>query len=101
MITLTDGRTATGNFVALDRLGNIILENAMEYRKVAYIAPPNEMEEENNKTEVVNGKNLQNQRVYEWNTARSLTQAVVPGGKLAKVQIAKREWEARIGNIST
>ena len=84
-VTMTDGRVAHGNFVCLDRLGNIILDDVVECRRVAYIAPGlSEEGQEKNK-------------LYEWNTERLLSQAVIPGNRLAKVEIAKTEWEERVG----
>ena len=76
-VTMTDGRIVKGNFVSLDRLGNIILDNVVECRSVAY----------NNKDE----------EQTLWDTKRALAQAVIPGDRLAKVEIAKDVWKARIG----
>ena len=76
-VVMSDGRIVHGNFVSLDRLGNIILDNVVEFRSVAY----------NNKDE---GQTL-------WDTKRALAQAVIPGDRLSKVEIAKDEWKARFG----
>ena len=76
-VTMTDGRVVNGNFVSLDRLGNIILDNVVECRSVAY----NDKDEEQTL----------------WDTNRALAQAVIPGDRLAKVEIAKDVWKARIG----
>jgi hypothetical protein len=38
--------------------------------------------------------------VFTWNTERSLSQAVIRGNRLAKVEIAKSDWEKRIGDAS-
>eukprot|EP00579_Thalassiosira_antarctica_P009844 CAMPEP_0201915038 /NCGR_PEP_ID=MMETSP0903-20130614/5061_1 /ASSEMBLY_ACC=CAM_ASM_000552 /TAXON_ID=420261 /ORGANISM="Thalassiosira antarctica, Strain CCMP982" /LENGTH=86 /DNA_ID=CAMNT_0048450549 /DNA_START=85 /DNA_END=345 /DNA_ORIENTATION=- len=84
---MTDGRVARGNFVCLDRLGNIILDNVVECRQVAYI--PSSLSE-----------GEENQSSYEWDTERSLSQAVIPGDRLAKVEIVKKEWEERVGQSS-
>lgn len=85
-VTMTDGRVARGNFACLDRLGNIVLENVVEHRKVAYV-PPSSSEK--------GGEH--DRRVYEWDTERSLSQAVILGDRLAKVEIAKTEWRKRVG----
>ena len=76
-VTMTDGRVVNGNFVSLDRLGNIILDNVVECRSVAY-----------------NGNDTEQTL---WDTKRTLAQAVIPGDRLAKVEIAKDVWKARIG----
>eukprot|EP00584_Thalassiosira_punctigera_P018709 CAMPEP_0172563210 /NCGR_PEP_ID=MMETSP1067-20121228/99970_1 /TAXON_ID=265564 ORGANISM="Thalassiosira punctigera, Strain Tpunct2005C2" /NCGR_SAMPLE_ID=MMETSP1067 /ASSEMBLY_ACC=CAM_ASM_000444 /LENGTH=90 /DNA_ID=CAMNT_0013353609 /DNA_START=83 /DNA_END=355 /DNA_ORIENTATION=+ len=86
---MTDGRVAHGNFVCLDRLGNIILDNVVERRRVAYIPPGSSKGA---------GAELEKESIYEWETERSLSQAVIPGNRLAKVEIAKTEWEERIGS---
>lgn len=76
-VTMSDGRIVNGNFVSLDRLGNIILDNVVECRSVAYNG--------NDKEQTL------------WDTKRTLAQAVIPGDRLAKVEIAKDVWKARIG----
>ena len=119
-VTMSDGRYVTGNFVSLDRLCNIILENAIEYRNVAYIPPStidsvvekdggDDDEDNNNKVEKmdVNGfphvelssspNNNSNNIVHQWKTERELSQVVIPGHKLVKVEIAKGEYKMRVG----
>jgi len=109
-ITMTDGRIVHGKFLCLDRLGNIILENAVEFRRIVYIPPPPSVaiasEDEGNRSSSsdvnTNYKSRCNndQPMFTWNTERSLSQAVIQGNRLAKVEIAKREWEKRIGDAS-
>ena len=100
-VTMTDGRVARGNLVCLDRLGNIILENVVECRRVAYIPPPvasniEEISSEGGKEKILQCND--EQTVYKWDTERSLSQVVIPGDRLAKVEIAKKEWEGRVGS---
>ena len=88
LITLTDGRTAQGKFLCLDRLGNIILDNAVEKREIAYCSSAG------------NDSNPGDETIYRWDTERLLTQAVIPGERLFKVQIARKEYEKRLGNLN-
>ena len=108
-ITMTDGRIVHGRFLCLDRLGNIILENAVEFRRIAYIPPPPSVaiasEDEGNCSSSEDNNNYESpcntdQTVFTWNTERSLSQAVIQGNRLAKVEIAKSDWEMRIGDAS-
>ena len=78
IVTMTDGRTAQGKFICLDRLGNIVLEDAEEKRDITY-SPDGE------------------ENVYRWETERLLSQAVIPGERLARVQISKDEYQRRTG----
>lgn len=129
-VTMTDGRVAHGTFVGLDRLCNIILDNVMEYRDIAYIAPnyshpscdgnstPKVDDYDGNKggnndinCNAEKGKNemiverqqcnvngiSHSQKIYRWNTERSLSQAVIRGDRLAKVEIVKEDWTKRTG----
>eukprot|EP00804_Cyclotella_cryptica_P008407 CCRYP_003933-RA/>CCRYP_003933-RA protein AED:0.29 eAED:0.29 QI:0/-1/0/1/-1/1/1/0/114 len=87
LITLTDGRTAQGKFLCLDRLGNIILDNVVERREIAFCPSAGG-----------NGAKPGDETIiYRWDTDRLLAQAVVPGDRLCKVQIAKEEYEKRLG----
>eukprot|EP00571_Detonula_confervacea_P017673 CAMPEP_0172312682 /NCGR_PEP_ID=MMETSP1058-20130122/18341_1 /TAXON_ID=83371 /ORGANISM="Detonula confervacea, Strain CCMP 353" /LENGTH=144 /DNA_ID=CAMNT_0013026215 /DNA_START=80 /DNA_END=514 /DNA_ORIENTATION=+ len=100
-VTMTDGRVARGNFVCLDRLGNMILEDVVECRQVAYTIPPelSSSDDKGNTNEEGNGElQCNKQTMYKWDTERSLSQAVIPGDRLAKVDIAKGEWETRVGS---
>ena len=36
--------------------------------------------------------------VYKWDTERALSQAVIMGDRVAKVEIAKKAFDERIGN---
>ena len=106
-VTMTDGRIVTGQFVSLDRLGNIVLENVIENRKVAYnISTLNDgiagekSKEGEDKDDVISQQQTNNDEqtsttdnsIIQWDTQRSLSQAVILGTKLQKVEIEKREW---------
>ena len=106
-VTMTDGRVASGKFICLDRLGNIMLEDVTERRRLAYhddtmTEENHHLDENNPKTDVDNKtKNMQytnESGTYHWTTERSLTQAVIIGKKVVKVEIKKRELELRLGN---
>ena len=95
-VTMTDGRIATGKFVSLDRLGNIVLEDVVERRRVAY-APPSSAEGGDTSNNDEGGNTSHDNKVYTWDTERTISQAVILGDRLAKVEIAKGEWDARFG----
>ena len=106
-VTMTDGRIVTGQFVSLDRLGNIVLENVMENRKVAYnisisndggITREKSEDNEDYKEDTSQQQTNKDEQtstdssIIQWDTQRTLTQAVILGTKLQKVEIEKREW---------
>jgi small nuclear ribonucleoprotein (snRNP)-like protein len=108
-VTMTDGRIVHGKFLCLDRLGNIILDNAVEFREITYNIPPPSVTIASEDKGYRNSKDDNsddrprcdnNQTAFTWNTERSLSQAVITGNRLAKVEIAKSDWEMRIGDAS-
>ena len=104
LLTMTDGRTATGKFTSLDRLGNVILSEVCERREVGY--DYGDASDGGNTNTTATGDKKGNQimtattaTTTTWNTKRYLSQAVIPGEKVLKVQIAKREWDTRIQHM--
>lgn len=101
-LTMTDGRIVQGKFICLDRLGNIILDSAVEYRQIVFVPPPSvALSSEDRENCNCSDKNFnENPRCtkFMWNTDRSLSQAVIQGNRLARVEIAKSDWEKRLGN---
>mmetsp|Transcript_14259 Transcript_14259/g.21479 ORF Transcript_14259/g.21479 Transcript_14259/m.21479 type:complete len:143 (+) Transcript_14259:89-517(+) len=114
-VTMTDGRIASGKFMSLDRLGNIMLENVVEQRWLAYhdVSTADKKDAKSNVDDytadasVTNSADNNNTQQHvqhtkdesglcQWTTERSLTQAVIIGIKVAKVEIVRREWEARL-----
>ena len=98
-VTMTDGRIVTGQFVSLDRLGNTVLENVIENRKVAYNIPAtndgitgDKSKEDDKEDNQQIQQTSTDSSIIQWDTQRSLTQAVILGTKLQKVEIEKREW---------
>ena len=77
---MIDGRTAGGKFTCIDRLGNIILQDVVDRRVITYCSE-------------VEGKDCMN----KWDTERVLSQAVIPGERVAMVQIEKNEYQSRLG----
>lgn len=71
--TLDDGRLATGELVCLDRIQNLILSNVVEER---WIHPEDYSQNE----AIREGKVL---------VRRMLSQAMVPGSRLLKIEIEK------------
>ena len=72
--TLDDGRTATGEFICLDRLKNIILQNVTEERLT--IVPPLRGND---------GECLDDKQGFR--RQRRLSQAMIPGKHLVKVHL--------------
>ena len=110
-VTMTDGRVASGKFINLDRLGNIMLEDVVEQRWIEYQDVPTADKEdaalinkESNSDDSNNTQqHVQHTRdengVCQWTTERSVTQAVIIGSKVAKVEIMRQELEARLEKI--
>lgn len=88
-VTMKDGRTVNGTFVCLDRLNNILLEDAIEHRKIGY------------KQNIVSSDDgSSEEQLYTWDAEREISQAMVRGDKIVKVEICESEWVERIGEMS-
>mmetsp|Transcript_3678 Transcript_3678/g.5599 ORF Transcript_3678/g.5599 Transcript_3678/m.5599 type:complete len:136 (+) Transcript_3678:80-487(+) len=110
-VTMTDGRIASGKFISLDRLGNIMLEDVVEQRWLEYNDEPAadtkdtslNNKESNSDDSNNNAQQLQHTKdesgVCRWTTERSVTQAVIIGSKVAKVEMMRQELEARLEKI--
>ena len=88
-VTMKDGRTVDGTFVCLDRLNNILLEDAIEHRKIGY-----------KQTIVRSDDGSSEEQLYMWDAEREISQAMIRGDKLVKVEICESEWVERIGEMS-
>ena len=75
--TLDDGRSATGRFICVDRLMNIILTDAVEERMIS----TSDYSDSTNAT---------------LPAVRKLGQALIPGERLTKVEIEKSLLDTRI-----
>ena len=75
--TLDDGRTATGVFICLDRLKNMILTNVEEQQRISSSKSPSDFGTDNNKYE-------EGGAIYR---KRRLSQAMIPGKHLVKVHL--------------
>lgn len=93
IVTMTDGRIATGRFVCLDRSANIILSGVTESRDLAYVAPTQPSVGQYSALEAKKDK-----LTHIWRTERQLTQAVIPGERLAKVQVSKKDYSKAQSN---
>jgi small nuclear ribonucleoprotein (snRNP)-like protein len=119
-VTMTDGRIVTGKFTCLDRLGNIMLEDVLEKRWLAYhdVSADNKDSNKPLTTTTANDDNTAHAAVNDfskqivqhtkdesgachWTTERSLTQAVIIGKKVNKVEITREQWEARVVESAT
>ena len=87
-VTMKDGRTVDGKFVCLDRLNNILLEDAIEHRKIGY------------KQTIISSDGSSEEELYTWDAEREISQAMIRGDKLVKVEIFESDWVERIGQIS-
>lgn len=82
LCTLSDGRTAQGKFVCIDRRRNMILSDCVERRRIS---------------------------TYDYDTAgtpeafklveRKLPQAMIPGDHLVKVEVRKKVYLDKVANI--
>ncbi|CAB9518893.1 expressed unknown protein [Seminavis robusta] len=76
--TLSDGRTATGTFICLDRLKNMILMDVIERRVINRVDYSPEMSPK------------------EFPVQRELAQAMIPGKHLVKVEMEKEVYQKRL-----
>lgn len=77
--TLDDGRSVRGTFVCVDRLTNLILTNAMEERTVF------SSDYSDTKDETIL-------------TTRKLSQVMIPGERLKKVEVDQLTYDTKIAN---
>eukprot|EP00547_Thalassionema_nitzschioides_P014756 CAMPEP_0194241592 /NCGR_PEP_ID=MMETSP0158-20130606/7412_1 /TAXON_ID=33649 /ORGANISM="Thalassionema nitzschioides, Strain L26-B" /LENGTH=100 /DNA_ID=CAMNT_0038976517 /DNA_START=50 /DNA_END=352 /DNA_ORIENTATION=- len=84
--TLDDGRIATGKLICVDRLKNLILGHVLEERTVDSSFYCDEDYAATNGSKVIVAK-------------RELTQAMIPGIHLIKVEIEKSLYEEEIEPI--
>lgn len=87
--TLHDGRTATGTFICMDRLKNIILVDVWEERT---IRPSDYGASITTTATTTPGSNVSNDCVP---VRRELAQAMIPGKHLVKVEIDEELYEKR------
>lgn len=80
--TLSDGRTAEGRLICLDRLSNIILADCTE-RRILKSSDYNELYEKD-------------QPPVEREVTRHLRQAMVPGMNLVKVEMDESTYNEKI-----
>ena len=76
--TLDDGRTAMGTFICVDRLSNLILTNVVEERMVC-------------------SSDYSDYRTEDILVRRDLSQAMVPGERLLKVEVEKAIFDSKLG----
>lgn len=81
--TLDDGRLATGELVCLDRIQNLILTNVVEERWINTGDYSRTVPMSENKILV----------------RRELSQAMVPGSRLIKVEIEKRQYDDKMKGL--
>mmetsp|Transcript_1902 Transcript_1902/g.5020 ORF Transcript_1902/g.5020 Transcript_1902/m.5020 type:complete len:146 (-) Transcript_1902:652-1089(-) len=104
--TLVDGRIATGRFVCLDRLRNIILCDVLEVRKVpvaaygSYVDSARQQHGHDSKgksKEERSNEHEASSKHYVY-AARKLSQAMVPGKHLVKVEVSQKIWDSKVLN---
>ena len=75
--TLDDGRHVAGTFLCLDRLTNIILSNAVEER-------------------VISSADYSDTTHEHMIVTRNLSQAMIPGERLRKVEVDASTFQSRV-----
>eukprot|EP00522_Entomoneis_paludosa_P007145 CAMPEP_0172449790 /NCGR_PEP_ID=MMETSP1065-20121228/8397_1 /TAXON_ID=265537 /ORGANISM="Amphiprora paludosa, Strain CCMP125" /LENGTH=114 /DNA_ID=CAMNT_0013201529 /DNA_START=39 /DNA_END=383 /DNA_ORIENTATION=- len=78
--TLSDGRTATGRLVCVDRMRNLILTDCVEERRI----------------DAVDYNNNTSDKSVSKTVVRQLQQAMVPGSQLVMVQISQPDYQAKV-----
>jgi len=90
--TLSDGRNLTGTLICIDRLKNMILTNVKEERLIDpldYKYRVNDDNDDESINEDNNDKKPLKKKVF-----RLISQAMVPGSQLVKVEISKSQLRA-------
>mmetsp|Transcript_9220 Transcript_9220/g.12815 ORF Transcript_9220/g.12815 Transcript_9220/m.12815 type:complete len:89 (+) Transcript_9220:216-482(+) len=72
---------------------NLILSDVIEVRKVPIECSPDDTTTELNKQE----KSKEQNETKYWCAERRLSQAMVPGSRLVKVELSKKIWDKTIG----
>jgi len=85
--TLDDGRTLEGRLECLDRLSNIILRQVRETRIVTDPSIYGHWHEHGNSSNTSNTSNSSSGEKKEVVIERRLSQALIPGNHLVKVQL--------------
>eukprot|EP00523_Entomoneis_sp_CCMP467_P020860 CAMPEP_0168852074 /NCGR_PEP_ID=MMETSP0727-20121128/12771_1 /TAXON_ID=265536 /ORGANISM="Amphiprora sp., Strain CCMP467" /LENGTH=148 /DNA_ID=CAMNT_0008906149 /DNA_START=62 /DNA_END=504 /DNA_ORIENTATION=- len=113
--TLEDGRIATGNLVCLDRMRNMILTDCLEERIIHaedyYYNPTRSLAQNGSDDDNANNNNntndddddavalLQQRHPQNQNSRvviRRLQQAMIPGERLKKVEIAQSLYQTKV-----
>jgi len=90
--TLSDGRNLTGTLICIDRLKNMILTNVKEERLIDpldYKYRVNDDNDDESINEDNNDKKPLKKKVF-----RLISQAMVPGSQLVKVEISRSQLRA-------
>mmetsp|Transcript_20112 Transcript_20112/g.31070 ORF Transcript_20112/g.31070 Transcript_20112/m.31070 type:complete len:156 (-) Transcript_20112:191-658(-) len=98
--TLDDGRIATGTFVCVDRLKNIILSNVVEQRRVdsnIYSLDTNTTGTTTSTT-ITSSSSKNNKTII---ATRQLSQAMVPGKHLVKVEVDETTYSHKVAPLVT
>eukprot|EP00957_Ditylum_brightwellii_P186880 14231018-Ditylum_brightwellii.AAC.1 len=72
---------------------NLILCDVIEVRKVPIIQSDNAAGESNNDSEI----STEEDGTKYWYVERKLSQAMVPGSRLVKVEVSKEIWDETVG----
>mmetsp|Transcript_12535 Transcript_12535/g.15750 ORF Transcript_12535/g.15750 Transcript_12535/m.15750 type:complete len:136 (+) Transcript_12535:133-540(+) len=98
--TLDDGRTATGKFLCIDRLKNLVLSDVIEVRKIPRLRRDcRDLAKVANNGAASNHSNVDassddKHTMYE----RHLSQAMIPGKHLVKVEVDRRKFVERVSS---
>jgi len=86
--TLSDGRNLTGTLICIDRLKNMILTNVKEERLIDPLNYKYRVNDDDNDDSIDDVNNDKDRKPLKKKVFRLISQAMIPGSQLVKVEIA-------------
>jgi len=86
--TLSDGRNLTGTLICIDRLKNLILINVKEERLIDLLNYKYRVNDDDNDDSIDDVNNDKDKKPLKKKVFRLISQAMIPGSQLVKVEIA-------------
>mmetsp|Transcript_15388 Transcript_15388/g.17304 ORF Transcript_15388/g.17304 Transcript_15388/m.17304 type:complete len:150 (+) Transcript_15388:61-510(+) len=86
--TLSDGRNLTGTLICIDRLKNLILINVKEERLIDPLNYKYRVNDDDNDDSIDDVNNDKDKKPLKKKVFRLISQAMIPGSQLVKVEIA-------------
>jgi len=90
--TLSDGRNLTGTLICIDRLKNMILTNVKEERLIDPLDYKYRVNDDNGDESINEDNN--DKKPLKKKVFRLISQAMVPGSQLVKVEISRSQLRA-------